>query len=211
MNLPAFSLLLHVSGHPIHDRGWSSSSFDSVSPGIVSTEYFGSAGDSERINPHAETSSSGSGSQQAFHGGGDPSGSSSTGWWTPPLDTGSSTERKKRPRRKFHEIDRMYACGYKGCDKQYGTLTHLNFHVALQSHGEKRSAEDFREIRRDGRAKKKEEARLRQTEAAGQQSQLAKQSQHLHQRPDTAGRHLTVEGDPRRPHSRDNVRSSRLP
>ena len=45
---------------------------------------------------------------------------------------------KKRPRRRFDEIERLYACGWNGCEKAYGTLNHLNAHVAMQKHGEKR-------------------------------------------------------------------------
>ena len=45
---------------------------------------------------------------------------------------------KKRPRRRFDEIERLYSCGWNGCDKSYGTLNHLNAHVAMQKHGEKR-------------------------------------------------------------------------
>lgn len=46
--------------------------------------------------------------------------------------------QKKRPRRRFDEIERLYRCGFHGCDKSYGTLNHLNAHVAMQKHGEKR-------------------------------------------------------------------------
>lgn len=45
---------------------------------------------------------------------------------------------KKRSRRRYDEIERIYPCGYKGCDKAYGTLNHLNAHVAMQKHGPKR-------------------------------------------------------------------------
>lgn len=45
---------------------------------------------------------------------------------------------KKRPRRRFDEIERLYTCGWSGCEKSYGTLNHLNAHVAMQKHGEKR-------------------------------------------------------------------------
>ena len=42
--------------------------------------------------------------------------------------------QKKRPRRKYHEIERLYPCSYPGCTKSYGTLNHLNAHVAMQKH-----------------------------------------------------------------------------
>lgn len=45
---------------------------------------------------------------------------------------------KKRPRRRYDEIERLYGCGWNGCEKSYGTLNHLNAHVAMQKHGEKR-------------------------------------------------------------------------
>ena len=35
----------------------------------------------------------------------------------------------------------MYKCGYQGCEKAYGTLNHLNAHVTMQSHGQKRTPE----------------------------------------------------------------------
>lgn len=47
--------------------------------------------------------------------------------------------QNKRPRRRFEEIERMYKCGWNGCEKAYGTLNHLNAHVTMQSHGAKRT------------------------------------------------------------------------
>ncbi|KAI9321872.1 hypothetical protein BX666DRAFT_1906484 [Dichotomocladium elegans] len=41
---------------------------------------------------------------------------------------------KKRPRRKYHEVERLYHCSYPGCTKAYGTLNHLNAHVSMQNH-----------------------------------------------------------------------------
>lgn len=35
----------------------------------------------------------------------------------------------------------MYKCGWQGCEKAYGTLNHLNAHVTMQSHGNKRTPE----------------------------------------------------------------------
>jgi hypothetical protein len=51
---------------------------------------------------------------------------------------GGSIPPRKRSRRRYDEIERIYHCEYKGCDKAYGTLNHLNAHVAMQKHGEKR-------------------------------------------------------------------------
>ena len=45
---------------------------------------------------------------------------------------------RKRPRRRYDEIERLYACNYPGCTKSYGTLNHLNAHVNMQKHGVKR-------------------------------------------------------------------------
>jgi hypothetical protein len=46
---------------------------------------------------------------------------------------------KKRPRRRYDEIERLYQCSYPDCTKAYGTLNHLNAHVTMQKHGPKRS------------------------------------------------------------------------
>lgn len=48
------------------------------------------------------------------------------------------SQPKKRPRRRFEEIERLYDCNYPGCNKAYGTLNHLNAHVSMQKHGPKR-------------------------------------------------------------------------
>lgn len=41
----------------------------------------------------------------------------------------------------------MYKCGWNGCEKAYGTLNHLNAHVTMQSHGQKRTPEGTYEQR----------------------------------------------------------------
>ncbi|KAK1750627.1 hypothetical protein QBC47DRAFT_406687 [Echria macrotheca] len=67
-------------------------------------------------------------------------------------------QQHKRPRRRYEEIDRMYRCGYGGtCQKAYGTLNHLNAHVTMQGHGLKRTPEEFKEIRKQWKQRKKEE------------------------------------------------------
>jgi len=58
----------------------------------------------------------------------------------------------------------MYKCGYQGCEKAYGTLNHLNAHVTMQSHGQKRTPEEFKEIRKEWKARKKEEENQRKDE-----------------------------------------------
>lgn len=42
----------------------------------------------------------------------------------------------------------MYKCGWNGCEKAYGTLNHLNAHVTMQSHGQKRTPEGKSLMRR---------------------------------------------------------------
>lgn len=56
-------------------------------------------------------------------------------------ESASGPVHKKRPRRKFDQIERLYLCGYEGCNKSYGTLNHLNAHVSMQKHGDKRRPE----------------------------------------------------------------------
>ncbi|KAL1916602.1 uncharacterized protein VTP21DRAFT_5793 [Calcarisporiella thermophila] len=62
---------------------------------------------------------------------------------------------RKRPRRKFEEIERNYACNWPGCTKAYGTLNHLNAHIHMQGHGEKRHPSEFKEMRKLWRERKK--------------------------------------------------------
>ncbi|KAK0723022.1 hypothetical protein B0T26DRAFT_740072 [Lasiosphaeria miniovina] len=73
-------------------------------------------------------------------------------------------QQHKRPRRRFEEIERMYKCGWNGCEKAYGTLNHLNAHVTMQAHGQKRTPEEFKEIRKEWKARKKEEEAARKAE-----------------------------------------------
>lgn len=80
-------------------------------------------------------------------------------------------QQHKRPRRRYEEIERMYKCGWMGCEKAYGTLNHLNAHVTMQSHGSKRTPEEFKEIRKEWKAKKKEEeAQRKAAEEAAQRN-----------------------------------------
>ncbi|KAF2834929.1 hypothetical protein M501DRAFT_943083 [Patellaria atrata CBS 101060] len=80
-------------------------------------------------------------------------------------------QQHKRPRRRYEEIERMYKCGWNGCEKAYGTLNHLNAHVTMQSHGVKRTPEEFKEIRKEWKAKKKEEEAQRKAEDERQRQQ----------------------------------------
>ncbi|PFH51831.1 hypothetical protein AMATHDRAFT_141622, partial [Amanita thiersii Skay4041] len=63
---------------------------------------------------------------------------------------------KKRPRRRYDEIERLYQCSWPDCTKAYGTLNHLNAHVTMQKHGSKRSPSEFKELRKQWRKAKKE-------------------------------------------------------
>ena len=80
---------------------------------------------------------------------------------------------KKRPRRRYDEIERLYQCSWPDCNKSYGTLNHLNAHVTMQNHGPKRSPNglcfllfflsnnlpwlvEFKELRKQWRKAKKE-------------------------------------------------------
>ncbi|KAI0630522.1 hypothetical protein C8Q77DRAFT_210013 [Trametes polyzona] len=88
---------------------------------------------------------------------------------------------KKRPRRRYDEIERLYQCKWPGCTKAYGTLNHLNAHVTMQRHGAKRSPNEFKELRKQWRQQKKEQEeqeREREREAAHQQA-LAMRDMHL--------------------------------
>ncbi|KAI0741345.1 hypothetical protein C8Q80DRAFT_1054912, partial [Daedaleopsis nitida] len=63
---------------------------------------------------------------------------------------------KKRPRRRYDEIERLYQCSWPDCTKAYGTLNHLNAHVTMQRHGVKRNPNEFKELRKKWRQEKKE-------------------------------------------------------
>ncbi|KAG4301396.1 hypothetical protein PCANB_002266 [Pneumocystis canis] len=87
-------------------------------------------------------------------------------------------QTQKRPRRRYDEIERIYQCGWNGCEKAYGTLNHLNAHVFMQGHGEKRTPDEFKEIRAVWRAKRKEEIKKKQAE-----EQIRQEEQKRHTLP----------------------------
>lgn len=70
----------------------------------------------------------------------------------------------KCPRQRCEETERMYKCGWNGCEKTYGTLNHLNGHVTMQSHGAKRTSEEYREARYKWKMKRKEMEHQRRQE-----------------------------------------------
>ncbi|KAM0720448.1 hypothetical protein Q7P37_004584 [Cladosporium fusiforme] len=90
-------------------------------------------------------------------------------------------QQHKRPRRRYEEIERMYKCGWNGCEKAYGTLNHLNAHVTMQSHGSKRTPEEFKEIRKEWKAKKKEEENQRKQEDERARQEAQRQGQDTSQ------------------------------
>jgi len=79
---------------------------------------------------------------------------------------------KKRPRRRYDEIERHYACNYPGCTKSYGTLNHLNAHVQMQKHGQKRHPSEFKELRKQWRRQKREEEERKAAEAAANKNSV---------------------------------------
>ncbi|KXN66668.1 hypothetical protein CONCODRAFT_73520 [Conidiobolus coronatus NRRL 28638] len=60
-------------------------------------------------------------------------------WYTPR----PTVTFNKRPRRSHHEVMRIFACNWPGCDKAYGMLNHLNSHIRNKSHGPRRLPEEF--------------------------------------------------------------------
>ncbi|KAL3488727.1 hypothetical protein BJX62DRAFT_239822 [Aspergillus germanicus] len=86
-------------------------------------------------------------------------------------------QQHKRPRRRYEEIERMYKCGWNGCEKAYGTLNHLNAHVTMQSHGAKRTPEEFKEIRKEWKARKKEEEAQRKVAEERERAAAAQAAQ----------------------------------
>ncbi|CAO3589945.1 unnamed protein product [Absidia cylindrospora] len=97
--------------------------------------------------------------------------------------------QRKRPRRRYDEIERLYHCTFSGCKKSYGTLNHLNSHVLMQNHGPKRHPSEFKEMRKEWRRQRKQrEEQRKQAEKSNkqqqeQQFQQQQQQQLLQQHP----------------------------
>ncbi|KAF9107945.1 hypothetical protein BGX29_004058 [Mortierella sp. GBA35] len=85
----------------------------------------------------------------------------------------SGVNSKKRPRRRFDEIERLYVCNWVDCEKSYGTLNHLNAHVTMQKHGPKRNPAEFKELRKAWRKHKKAEEEAAKQAAASFQNHHA--------------------------------------
>ncbi|ORZ05723.1 hypothetical protein BCR41DRAFT_312156 [Lobosporangium transversale] len=92
----------------------------------------------------------------------------------------SGVNTKKRPRRRFDEIERLYVCNWGDCEKAYGTLNHLNAHVNMQKHGPKRHPSEFKEMRKEWRRQKKAEEEAAKQAAAAFQQEQQQQSQQMH-------------------------------
>ncbi|GAA5811241.1 hypothetical protein MFLAVUS_004673 [Mucor flavus] len=92
------------------------------------------------------------------------------------------TNQRKRPRRRYDEIERLYHCSWTGCTKAYGTLNHLNAHVSMQQHGPKRHPTEFKEMRKEWRRQKKERDTVKkQVENAYRNNQHHQQQQQQQQ------------------------------
>ncbi|KAI9719060.1 MAG: hypothetical protein M1812_003690 [Candelaria pacifica] len=63
----------------------------------------------------------------------------------PIMETGQV--KPKRARRRGEQMDKIYVCGWKGCDKAYGQIHHLNEHVVRCGHGPKRLGEEFKDAK----------------------------------------------------------------
>lgn len=91
----------------------------------------------------------------------------------------SGSGPKKRPRRRYDEIERLYNCSWPGCQKSYGTLNHLNAHVAMQKHGAKRSPGEFKEMRKAWRKGKREDEQRRQANQAAANEEVLSRSNKM--------------------------------
>lgn len=95
------------------------------------------------------------------------------------MSSSITNQRMRRPRRRADEVERLYKCIWNGCEKSYGTLSHLNDHVRLQRHGTKREPHEFKEARRIWRQERKSR-RLREHAIQGPNSGSVSSSLLLH-------------------------------
>lgn len=56
-------------------------------------------------------------------------------------------KNRKRQRKKFEDVKRLYYCDYQNCNKGYGSLTHLNEHRVIQRHGPRKKIDDFKHVK----------------------------------------------------------------
>jgi len=69
------------------------------------------------------------------------SGSGGQNTLEPTTSTSLPNSQRKGTRRRYGEIERLYACNWVGCEKAYGSLGCLNTHIIFQSHFPKRTPE----------------------------------------------------------------------
>ncbi|SPO25679.1 related to putative C2H2 transcriptional regulator [Ustilago trichophora] len=137
-----------------------------------------------RMSMPDPSSGSGGGKVFSYVAGDDGSMMSSSGMGMPSHSYGghyfgggyNAGASKKRPRRRYDEIERLYPCSWPGCTKSYGTLNHLNAHVAMQKHGPKRSPSEFKDMRKAWRKQKKEEEQRRQSRQVSMSEQALRPS-----------------------------------
>ncbi|GAV26566.1 hypothetical protein PMKS-000020 [Pichia membranifaciens] len=73
--------------------------------------------------------------------------------------------RCRRKRKKAFEVERHYRCNYQFCNKAYGTLNHLNTHILIQKHGKKRLPQEFSQLRKQLRKKRRESVKAMRSQS----------------------------------------------
>lgn len=151
--------LASSGGLPLNSAGLAPTSADYLDDGSSRLDYF----DTVRPGTAGSAGASGAGSDDGDAKDGGKGGKNSKTYSFVALP-GNAV--KKRPRRRYDEIERLYRCrcvfclpagsrwrglaalesgtdcrrcSFPNCTKAYGTLNHLNAHVTMQKHGSKRS------------------------------------------------------------------------
>ncbi|GAC76373.1 hypothetical protein PANT_20c00081 [Moesziomyces antarcticus T-34] len=57
---------------------------------------------------------------------------------------GADAPLRKRRRKRYDQVLRIFACPFPGCPKSYGKLQHLNTHLDHMKHGDKRCLQQYR-------------------------------------------------------------------
>ena len=117
--------------HPTFSRGLHSPTLAQQYPSLADDAYGPS--------PPGTGTSTSSNAPAARPGGAGTGSSSSSNSKTYSFVSLPGNAVKKRPRRRYDEIERLYQCSWPDCTKAYGTLNHLNAHVTMQKHGSKRN------------------------------------------------------------------------
>ena len=118
-----------------HDDGFSDPSNHSPRPSTGSTGVVDSTVQVQSLSPNSSVSPDIS--TQALSKDQNPSSPSNPNKTYAFVSLPGTTIRK-RPRRRYDEIERLYHCSWPDCTKSYGTLNHLNAHVVMQKHGARR-------------------------------------------------------------------------